>query len=100
VRRLAVAFMNILKNILRFVTAILGTAFVLLALAVPVGVLSVCYEGGCTDTRQEHWFLNIAGLAFIAFALCLSSLIIAAVLFFYARHGALRTNKPGATATK
>jgi hypothetical protein len=85
---------NALKNISRFVAAVFGVAFGLLALGVPVGLLSICYEGGCTDRRQEHWAFNMAALGFIAFALCLSALIIAAALFFYARHGAFRTSQP------
>jgi len=81
-----------MKNFLRFIAALLGAVSVLLGLGVPIGLLSLCYEG-CIDTSQRHWFFNIAALAFIALALCVSCFILSAALFFYARYGALRIDK-------
>lgn len=75
---------------LRFIAAMLGAACVVVALAVPLGIISICYEGGCTNRTQEHWLRDLIGLGFLGIVLCLGSLIAAAVLFFYARHGALR----------
>jgi hypothetical protein len=87
-------FMGTLNYLGRLVAAVLGAGCVLLALAVPIGLISVCYEGGCTDARQEHWLRNLLALGFMGFALCLTS-VIGAALFVYARHGKLRTSGRG-----
>jgi len=80
--------MKVLKYILRFIAAILGAVGVFFALAVPIGIISICWEGGCTNTQQEHWLRDLLALGFIGFALCVSSLVIAAALFSFARYGA------------